>query len=168
MTLHKPTLFSLLLIISLLLYSAQAAEKDQAIQNFIEQTESKWMDLPESFASGARATILQGPLDQHGIHYELRVHLSKDGIIKPHSHPDTRYITVLAGELTAGRGKDMDAKHATRYPAGSYFIVPAGLVHFAQANSGQVVYQESGIGPTANFFPEEQTLKQSKLFSACE
>ena len=155
MSLHKFTLFSLSLILFLFLSPAQANEKNETTKDFLEQTESQWMDLPKSFALGARATILKGPLDQSGIHYELRVHLSQGGHIQPHSHPDTRYVTVLAGELTAGRGKVMDEKHTTRYPAGSYFIIPANVIHFVQAQSGDVVYQESGIGPTANIFPEE-------------
>ncbi len=155
MTLHKLIPISLLLITSLFLSTALAEEKNQAIQRFIVNTESKWIDLPESFASNARATILQGPLDQPGTHYELRVHLKKGGIIVPHSHTDTRYVTVLAGELISGRGTVIDLKHTIRYPAGSYFIIPAGTIHFAQALNGDVVYQESGIGPTANLFPEE-------------
>ncbi len=41
---------------------------------------------------------------------------------------------------------------ATRYPPGSYVVIPAGAVHFAWAKEGEVVYQESGIGPTGNMF----------------
>jgi quercetin dioxygenase-like cupin family protein len=73
-------------------------------------------------------------------------------MITPHTHPDNRYTTVLSGELYAGLGETMDAAKATRYPAGSFFIMPAGQVHYSLARDGEVTYQESGMGPTGTSF----------------
>jgi hypothetical protein len=39
-----------------------------------------------------------------------------------------------------------------RFPAGSFFVVPAGHVHYSRAKDGEVTYQESGIGPTSNAY----------------
>jgi quercetin dioxygenase-like cupin family protein len=101
--------------------------------------------------TGGQAAVLSGPLDKPVL-YAQRVRLPQDGMVPPHTHPDTRYITVLSGELYAGRGETMEAQKTTRYPAGSYFVVPAGVVHYSWARNGEVVYQESGIGPTTTDF----------------
>ena len=74
----------------------------------------------------------------------------KDGIILPHYHQDTRYVTVLRGTLFAGSGPDVNEANAKAYDEGSFFVVPAGDVHFSWAKDGDVEYQESGIGPTSN------------------
>ncbi|MFQ6023836.1 MAG: cupin domain-containing protein [Acidiferrobacterales bacterium] len=140
-------------IASLSLLVAHAVGSGSTADIFPDQI--KWVALPKAIAPGAEVTILKGPLDKPGDLYELRVRLRNGGMIKPHTHPDTRYVTVLSGELHAGRGEAIDEKSTTRYPAGSFFVVPAGIVHFTWARNGEVVYQESGIGPTANDFLKE-------------
>jgi len=42
-----------------------------------------------------------------------------------------------------------DPSHGTLLPAGSFMIVPAGEAHWSWAKNGDVVYQETGTGPTA-------------------
>jgi len=111
----------------------------------------KWADLPSDVAPGARWMLLVGPLDQ-AVHYTLRVHLDKGGIETPHTHPDARYVTVLSGEVYAGMGDTVNEATSKRYPAGSFFVVPAGHVHYSWAKDGEATYQESGIGPTGNTY----------------
>ena len=148
---------SFLLILSIiLLWSCSSHEQRnnfQPIEIFPDQI--KWESLPESNTSGAKASVLIGNLDDQGTIYELRVHLKNGGYIKPHKHPDDRYVTVLSGELHAGLGKSMDEENITIYPAGSFFVTPAGIVHFARAGNGDVIYQEAGIGPTGTDFIKE-------------
>jgi quercetin dioxygenase-like cupin family protein len=101
------------------------------------------------------ATPITGPLDKP-VFYTQRVRLAKGGIIPPHTHPDTRYVTVLSGELFVGRGATVNEATATRVPADTYIVVPAMAVHYSWARDGEVVYQESGFGPTAtNFLKKE-------------
>ena len=110
----------------------------------------KWGATPAG-ETGVRGATLTGTLDQPGF-YTRRVHLSPDGMVPPHTHPDTRYVTVLSGALYVGQDETMDRSKAVRYPAGSYLVVPAGAVHYSWALDGEVEYQESGIGPTATRF----------------
>jgi len=106
-----------------------------------------WKDVPPAVAKNAKAAVLAGPLDKPVL-YTQRVRLAPGGTIMPHTHPDTRYTTVLSGVLYVGVGDNFDPARATRYPAGSFVVMPAGTPHYVLAKKGAVVYQESGVGPT--------------------
>lgn len=81
--------------------------------------------------------------------YALRVKLAKGGRIPPHTHPDTRYSTVLSGTLLVGFGEAANEKDMVAVPEGGVYVAPAGVPHFLWARDGDVVYQEGGVGPTA-------------------
>ena len=81
--------------------------------------------------------------------YVLRVSLARGGTIPVHTHPDTRNTTVLSGTLHVGFGDGFDEAAMVAVPAGGVCVAPAGVPHYLQARDGDVVYQESGIGPTA-------------------
>jgi quercetin dioxygenase-like cupin family protein len=123
--------------------------QDGAIELLPDQI--KWTALPPDVTSGATWMLLVGPLDKP-VHYTLRVHLEKGGMVTPHTHPDARYVTVLSGEVYAGMGDTVNEATSKRYPAGSFFVVPPGHVHYSWAKDGEVTYQESGIGPTSNAY----------------
>jgi quercetin dioxygenase-like cupin family protein len=107
--------------------------------------EPKWVGLP--FAPGVKAAWLTGAVDKAEL-YTLRVHLDKGAKVPPHTHPDTRMITVLSGELSFGHGAHFTEDDAKIYGPGSFFVVPAGLPHFVFAKNGEAVYQEAGLGPS--------------------
>jgi quercetin dioxygenase-like cupin family protein len=132
-----------------LLAVSASSEGAEAVQILPDQI--TWAAAPTEVAPGTEVAVLSGPLDKPGF-YAQRVRLKSGGMVTPHTHPDTRYVTVLSGELYVGHGEKMEADQTTKYPAGSYFVVPAGVVHYVWARSGEVVYQESGIGPTATNF----------------
>jgi quercetin dioxygenase-like cupin family protein len=129
---------------------AAAAFAQSSVVQFMPD-QIKWMNAPAGVTKDAQAVVLAGPLDKP-VPYTQRVRLAAGGMITPHTHPDNRYTTVLSGELYAGLGDTADAAKATRYPAGSFFIMPAGQVHYSVAKDGEVVYQESGYGPTGTNF----------------
>jgi len=119
--------------------SGAAAQSGAALQ----AVEVKY--APNPFGEGA---ILSGPLDKPVL-YTQRVHLKAGGLVPPHTHPDTRYTTVLSGTLYVCTGDKVAADAVKAFPAGSFLITPANVVHCSWAKDGEVVYQESGIGPTA-------------------
>lgn len=80
--------------------------------------------------------------------YVQRVVLMKGGRIPPHTHPDTRYSTVLSGTLYVGFGNRTDDEAVVAVPAGGVYVAPANTPHFLWARDGEVVYQEAGTGPT--------------------
>jgi len=81
--------------------------------------------------------------------YALRVKLAAGGRIPPHTHPDTRYSTVLSGTLYVGFGTDADDASLVAVPAGAVYVAPGEVPHFLYAKDGDVIYQEGGAGPTA-------------------
>lgn len=95
-----------------------------------------------------RTAWLLGSEQQPGS-YAMRVILANNGRIPPHTHPDTRYSTVLSGTLYVGLGTKFDAAVLVAVPAGAVYVAPAGVAHFLWARDGEVTYQEAGVGPTA-------------------
>ena len=81
--------------------------------------------------------------------YAFRVSLLQGGRISPHTHPDTRYSTVLSGTLYVGFGEREDDSSLVAVPAGAVYVAPLGVAHYLYAKDGDVVYQEAGTGPTA-------------------
>jgi quercetin dioxygenase-like cupin family protein len=84
--------------------------------------------------------------------YILRVKLAAGGKIPPHTHPDERNSTVLAGTIYVGFGETFDETKLVAVPAGAIYVAPANVPHYLWAKDGDVVYQEAGVGPTATQF----------------
>jgi quercetin dioxygenase-like cupin family protein len=110
--------------------------------------------LPESFRwfsppgnSGLKAAWVVGAEQESGL-YALRVMLDRGTRIAPHAHPDLRYSTVLSGTLYVGFGGTVDESAMVAVPAGGVYVAPANQPHYLWARDGEVVYQESGKGPT--------------------
>ena len=98
--------------------------------------------------TGAFSATLDGSTNAAGP-YTIRVHITKGGRILPHTHPDTRYITVVDGDLCYGFGTVFDENGCKIYPEGATFVVPGNAPHFGFGKTGDAVYQESGVGPSA-------------------
>lgn len=80
--------------------------------------------------------------------YVIRVRLKAGGRVPAHTHPDTRYSTVLSGTLYVGFGTVASDTRVTAVPAGAVYVAPANVPHYLWARDGEVVYQEAGVGPT--------------------
>lgn len=113
---------------------------------------SAWLDnakfTPMGQGTGAFSATLDGSTSA-AAPYTIRVHITKGGRILPHTHPDPRVITVVDGELCYGFGATFDPNGCKLYPEGSYFVVPANAPHYGFGKTGDAVYQESGVGPSA-------------------
>jgi hypothetical protein len=71
-------------------------------------------------------------------------------LLRYHPNAGTGHpITVVDGELCYGFGDVFDPDRCKLYPEGSYFVVPANASHFGYGKTGDAVYQESGVGPSA-------------------
>jgi quercetin dioxygenase-like cupin family protein len=80
--------------------------------------------------------------------YVQRVILATGARIPPHTHPDTRYSTVLSGTLYVAFGANPADADFVAVPAGGLYVAPASQPHTLWARDGEVVYQEAGTGPT--------------------
>ena len=106
----------------------------------------EWFRRPGT--PGLEAAWLVGAEKQPGL-YALRVRLAAGAKIKPHTHPDPRSSLVLTGTLYVAFGTTVDESAFVVVPAGAVSVVPANQPHYLWAQDGEVVYQESGYGPSA-------------------
>jgi len=112
----------------------------------------RWLSPPNNPA--LQAAWVLGNEQKPGPHL-LRVRLAAGGRISPHTHSDERNSTVLAGTLYVGFGETFDESKVIAVPAGAVYVTPAKLPHYVWAKSGEVIYQEAGVGPTATSFLKE-------------
>jgi quercetin dioxygenase-like cupin family protein len=123
-------------------------------QNAVLQNDAPRPILPESLhwvgvpnAPALQAAWVLGSEQATGA-YVLRVKIAANGRIPPHSHPDTRNSTVLAGTLYVGFGEIFDESKVIAVPTGAVYVAPANVSHYIWAKDGNVEYQETGVGPT--------------------
>jgi quercetin dioxygenase-like cupin family protein len=81
--------------------------------------------------------------------YLFRVKLAHGARIPPHTHPDERNSTVLAGTIYVGFGEVFDEAKVVAIPPGGVYVAPANVPHYVWAKDGEAEYQEAGVGPTA-------------------
>ena len=129
------------------LISLRFANAQVAAPRPVSPDSAKWTSSPAM--PGVQAAWLTGALGKPGL-YILRVKIKANAVIPPHTHPDERSTTVLAGTVYVGFGEVVDTGKVVAVHAGSVYIVPANMPHYILAKNGDAVYQESGYGPTAN------------------
>lgn len=107
----------------------------------------KWVDNPN--VPGGKTAVILGDPKKPGA-YIIRNKFPPNTTNPPHTHPDTRQITVLSGTWNFGHGEKADASKATKLPAGTFFIEPAGSAHYNFTTTDEVVIQVSGNGPSGS------------------
>jgi len=106
----------------------------------------RWFSPPGNAA--LQGAWVVGAEDARGP-YTLRVKLAAGGRVPPHTHPDDRTSTVLAGTLYVAFGTTFDETKVVAVPTGAVYVAPANVPHSVWAKDGAVTYQEAGVGPTA-------------------
>ena len=129
---------------------------------------------PQSFAltPAEMAWISQGPLAAPGMEqlnlvgnpsspgpYTLRLKFPKGFRIAPHTHPDSREVTVLSGVYATGYGATFDAAGLKVLPAGSFYTEPADVPHYIQIEEDTIL-QVSGTGPSGRKFVKEPEISK--------
>jgi quercetin dioxygenase-like cupin family protein len=81
----------------------------------------------------------------------LRLKFPKGFRIAPHTHPDSREVTILSGVYATGYGETFDDTKLKILPAGSFYTEPANVPHFIEIKE-ETVLQVSGTGPSGRKF----------------
>ena len=76
----------------------------------------------------------------------IRLKFPAGFIVPPHRHSKDEVVTVISGRFVITAGEKVDRAALKSLPAGSFFHMPAGMVHYAWAESESVV-QVNGMGP---------------------
>ena len=109
-------------------------------------------------AAGVQIAVLYGDPAKPGL-YVVRLKLPAGAKVVPHTHPEeVRTLTVLSGTLYFGFGEQFDENKLTPYPAGTFFSELPNVAHFVAAKDGEVIFQATGIGPSA-LIPVHQSAK---------
>jgi hypothetical protein len=83
--------------------------------------------------------------------YTLRLKFPKGFRIAPHTHPDSRDVTILSGVFATGYGQTFDSGKLKVLPAGSFYTEPANVPHYIEIKEDTVL-QVSGTGPSGRRF----------------
>jgi hypothetical protein len=82
--------------------------------------------------------------------YAFRVRAQAGHRLAPHTHTDERTVTVLSGTYWTGVGESFDEDKLRAFPAGSFYVIPAGVPHFSAVLEGEMEFQEAGVGPSSH------------------
>ena len=105
----------------------------------------KWGPAPSSLPPGAQAAVLLGNPAQEGP-FVLRLKFPAGFTVPPHRHSKDELVTVISGRLAISAGEKLDRASLKPLPPGSFVHLPAGMPHYAWADSEAVV-QINGMGP---------------------
>lgn len=141
--LHKPAM--LLIGVLAVLTAGSAAQAEGPAQILPE--EIKWADNP-TIPPGGQTAVLAGHPGKAGP-FAFRFKLPAEYKIMPHTHPEERMYTVIAGTLYIGLGDKFEVTKLKAYPAGSFYVIPAQVSHFHWTKSGETIAQVNAIGPTS-------------------
>ena len=107
-----------------------------------------WVDYPGDGAQfGIKEAFIYGDPTKPGL-YVIRIKFPPGVMSTPHSHPETRIGTVIAGTWWTGTGEKFDAASTTAIPTGGMMIHPAGKMHYDGARDRETIVQMMGIGPS--------------------
>lgn len=119
--------------------------------------EMKWGPQDGLALPGMSQTNLVGDPAKPGP-YTLRLKFPPGYKLAPHTHPNSREVTILSGTLYTGYGEKFDPAALKALPAGSFYTEPANLPHFVETR-GEVLIQVSGTGPSGRKFVSPDALK---------
>lgn len=100
-----------------------------------------------SGVAGIRTTVVAGDPSMPGP-YTIRLSIPANTHIQAHTHRDNRSAVVVAGVWYFGYGPVADAGGERALPAGSFYIEPGGVAHFAETKADPVLVYITGNGPT--------------------
>ena len=112
--------------------------------------EMKWQSQGGLAAPGMEQINLVGDPAKPGP-YTVRLKFPKGFRVAPHTHPDSREVTVLSGTFATGYGEMFDATKLKILPAGSFYTEPVNVPHYIEIKE-EVVLQVSGTGPSGRRF----------------
>jgi quercetin dioxygenase-like cupin family protein len=104
-----------------------------------------WGAAPPSLPSGAQASVLAGNPGKEGP-FVLRLKFPAGFVVPPHRHSKDELVTVLSGRFSIMAGEKVDRGAFRALPPASFVNLPAGVSHYAVAETESVV-QINGTGP---------------------
>jgi quercetin dioxygenase-like cupin family protein len=139
-----------LLVMGIVLAATALAQTADPGVLALTPAEMKWTQQGSLAAPGMAQLNLVGDPAMPGP-YTVRLKFPKGFRIAPHTHPDSREITILSGTFATGYGEKFDAARLKILPAGSFYTEPANVPHYIEIEE-EVVLQVSGMGRSGRKF----------------
>jgi anti-sigma factor ChrR (cupin superfamily) len=146
----KPGLGLALLAVGVALNAVAVAQTAPLGVVALTPAEMKWETQGRLAASGMEQLNLVGDPAKPGP-YTLRLKFPKGFKIAPHTHPDSREVTILSGTFATGYGEKFDTASLKILTAGSFYTEPANVPHYIEIEE-DVVLQVTGMGPSERRF----------------
>jgi len=112
----------------------------------LTEAEMKWSSQGALALPGLEQVNLIGDPNKPGP-YTLRLKFPAGFKIGPHTHPDSREVTILSGTWYTGYGETADPAGLKALPAGSFYTEPANVAHYVEVREPTII-QVSGTGPS--------------------
>ena len=100
-----------------------------------------------AFYPGIEVAMVFGDRNTTGL-YATHARVSAGSRLPPHTHPNPLTTWVTSGTAYVGTGTVFDESALKAYPAGTYFVTPAGVPHFIFAKDGDFSILDHGSGPS--------------------
>lgn len=142
--------WALLLLVAAQALGAVIARAGDASVVALTPPEMKWTTQGALAAPGLQQLNLVGDPTKPGP-YTSRLKFPKGFRIAPHTHPDSREVTIISGVYATGYGETFDNSKLKVLPAGSFYTEPANLPHYIEIEEDTVL-QVSGMGPSGRKF----------------
>lgn len=130
-----------------ILLTAHGAENvpiDRTMRDFKMPQDFDWKSRPNG--AGQTAALFGDPA-KPGMYIQL-LKRGPDDWSQPHSHPNERFITVLAGTFKIGTGAKFDKEHTVSLGPGSVVRDIANQMHYDGTGPEGATIQIMGVGPT--------------------
>jgi len=132
------------------LFLSAAAHSAEPEVMALAPSEMKWSSQGGLALPGLEQTTLIGDPSKPGP-YTIRLKFPAGFKVAPHTHPDSREVTVLAGTWYTGYGDKVEPSNLKELPAGSFYTEPANIAHYVEIREPTMI-QVSGIGPSGRKF----------------
>lgn len=125
-------------------YGAEAVALDRTMRDFKTPEQFEWKARP---ASASQTVALFGDSTKPGLYIQL-LKRGPDDWSQPHSHPNERFITVVAGTFKIGVGSKFDKDATVSLGPGSVVRDIANQMHFDGTGPEGATIQIMGMGPS--------------------
>ena len=127
-------------------YGAEAVTLDRNSRDYKLPDQIEWKGRP---GSGNQSAILFGDPSKPGLYVQL-LKRGPNNWSQPHSHPNDRFITVLAGTMWIGTGNKFDPENTVPLKPGGFVRDIANQTHFDGSKADGLTIEIVGIGPATS------------------
>jgi hypothetical protein len=125
-------------------YGAEAVTIDRGARDFKLSDQIEWKGRPGSVTQTA---VVFGDPSKPGLYVQL-LKRGPDDWSQPHSHPNDRFLTVLAGTMLIGTGAKLDRDNTVVVKPGGFVHDIAHQMHYDGTGPDGLTLEIIGMGPT--------------------